>query len=122
MKKILVLIGMLAMISTMSFADGNSCSVSGIEGAQVSLYSNNQNSDNKGEVTAHLKYYGPDKTGSVNVMVHCYTYVNGQKTWVAAKSANVSLVTEGGSVTFEKRDGIEPNKAYTFELRDATCY
>lgn len=109
------------MISTMSFADGNSCSVSGIEGAKVSLSSNNGNSNDYGQVTAYLNYYGPDKIGSVNVMVHCYTYVNGRKTWVAAKSASVSK-NRGGNVTFYERDGIEPNKAYTFELSDATCY
>ena len=123
MKKILVLIGMLAMIATTSYADGYSCRVTGVSGVTVELKNTNATSNDYGQVTAYLYLSGATEYTRVNVMVYCYDAWGNP---VDAKTAEVTYVprdpvtrsvSNGGKVTFK----VDPNKSYIFKVSDAAC-
>ena len=119
----LVLIGILAMIATKSYADGYSCSVSGASGVKVELKNTNATSNDYGNVTAYLYLSGATEYTRVNVMVYCYD------AWghpVDAKTAEVTYIPKDpitrrtyneGKVTFK----LDPNKSYIFKVSDAAC-
>lgn len=114
MKKMLVLMSFLAVFTTMIFAGGPTCNVTGASGTKVELVNTSANSGPWGEVSVSLRLVNPDGYMVVNVMVYCYD------AWgkpVDAISVTVSS-KNGGKATFRN---LEPNKAYRFEVDNATC-
>ena len=104
----------LAVFTTMLIAGGPTCHVSGSDNARVELRHTSGQSDSSGSLCVRLSLVN---TGvgfpSVQVMVYVY---DARGNYVDAKSVNVTN-ERGGIACFS----VEPNKAYRFEVDNATC-
>lgn len=114
MKKMLVLMSFLAVFTTMIFAGGRTCNVSGSSNAYVELLHTNAQSGGNGQVCTEVRVVNLEKKiSSVNVIVYCYD------AWGNPVDAKSFTLVSG--VKIWACFNVEPNKAYTFEVRDATC-
>lgn len=117
MKK-LVLSFILAIVSFVAFADGNTCTVPNSNGTVVYLERTNGKTDDWGDVSVSIRYKdkSDDKALLVNVLVGIYDPMDNNKL-VDVQSASVKKLV-GGSASFS---GLKPNHSYFFKIHSASC-